>query len=83
MKHPDCDPDISLKEYDANHTTISDPVSLYVSENNLENDDDVKQAKVAGHSKYPDSFISKKKSKESETEDSVQNKEVTKYVKFY
>lgn len=75
LQHPDCDPDISLKEYDAKHTTISDPVSLYVSENNLEDDSDVKQGKSVGHSKYSDSFISKKKTKDTDTEGFVNNKD--------
>lgn len=81
LQHPDCDPDISLKEYDAKYTTVSDPVSLYVSENNSEHDADVRQTKNLSHSKYPDSSISKRKSKEAETEDILQ-KNQDKYVHY-
>ncbi|XP_065212541.1 uncharacterized protein LOC135840117 isoform X2 [Planococcus citri] len=69
LQHPDCAPDISLKEYDAKYTTISDPVSLYVSENNSEIDADIKLSKNISHLKYPDSSITKRKSKEAGTEE--------------
>ena len=81
LQHPDCDPDISLQEYDAKYTTVSDPVSLYVSENNSENDNDVKATKNLSHSKYPDSSISKRRFKEGGSEDLVQ-KNQDKYVKL-
>lgn len=66
LEHPDSGPDISLKDCDSKHTTVSDPVSFYSHENNSINDEhDSKNIK--SHLKYPDS-ISKKKLKDQESE---------------
>lgn len=62
LAHENCS-DISLQE-DKSKQTVTDPVCLYVSENDSGSKNNLP-------SKYPDSSVTKKKSKETDTENEL------------
>lgn len=69
LQHPENSPDISLQQEDSKNTKISDPVCLYLQENKLHSINHFKNSST--HSMYPESFVSKKKLKETDLDVSL------------